>query len=279
MRILLSAAAFATLAAGAVAVADALPPTIDQVGLTWKRPPSLEIMRNRYPVRAKIHDVWKGQATVTCTANDKGQLSCGVLDEKPAGYDFGKAGVIVMEHAKVRSTDGGSPAGRTFRYGLKFGAWDTPARYQPEGGGKLQWSLMPSFKGWSIKDMKMGDVWQADVRCKTRAEGAIDCVLKSSRPNNASWRAAVLRAMNSAKVADKNGLVPKEGESFDYTVKVMRLNWCGTGGYRVQQPTPDVSSMAALPGAGADFVEIQTRGTNISHDSGSTCQAALALTQ
>ena len=277
MRLVLASSAALTAFIGLSAVADSMPPTIDQAGLAWRRPPSLEVVRNRFPVRARIAKVWKGQATVSCTANSSGELKCSVLDEKPAGLDFGKAGVIVMQHTRVRAIDGASPAGRTFRYGIKFGAWPTPDRYQPKD---LQWTLMPTFGGWSMKGMKMGDVWSADFTCVTHASGDIDCRVKQTRPDDGSFRSAALRAMNNAKVADRNGASPQEGYVFDYTLKVMRLNWCGTGGYRLEGPAsvPMEQNGGQPIGGGAEFIEIPTKGSANSTDRGATCTPALAIT-
>ena len=92
MRLVLASSAALTAFIGLSAVADSMPPTIDQAGLAWRRPPSLEVVRNRFPVRARIAKVWKGQATVSCTANSSGELKCSVLDEKPAGQ-IGRAHV------------------------------------------------------------------------------------------------------------------------------------------------------------------------------------------
>lgn len=280
MRLMLAAGAAFTALIAVAAVADSMPGTIDQAGLRWKRPPSLEVMRNRYPVRARIAKVWKGQATVACTANAAGELKCSVLDEKPSGLDFGKAGVIVMQHAKVRTVDGSSPAGRTFQYGLKFGAWRTPDRYQPKD---LEWTLMPSFRGWAIKDMKMGDVWAADFTCITHANGDLNCRLLGARPNNSSFRAAALRAMNGAKVSTRDGDAPKEGYTFDYTLKVMRLNWCGTGSYRNTGPSQPLGSLNDLKQQGGSIMDLTTESNNpndtLPSDNGATCTPAIALTQ
>jgi hypothetical protein len=237
-------------------------------------------MQQRFPVRARIAKVWKGEAIVACTSDNKGDLNCRTIAETPRGLDFGRAAEIVMEHTRVRTIDNTSPAGRTFRYGLKFGRWEAPDRYQPNNAS-LKWQNMPSFKGWALTGMKMGDVWSANFSCTARADGGVDCKLLGAKPNTASFKKAALGAMSLATVTDRDGGSPKAGAHFDYTLKVMRLNWCGTGRYTVEGPGAGASAGINKAGGGGsmEFSEVATKGPFNSTDRGQVCTAAIAITQ
>lgn len=223
------------LALVAPAIAHAEPaslPTYDEVGLKWKNPVQVEDMGRLYPMRARVNGVRQGLADLACTAQATGKLDCKVLNEAPAGAQFGKAALQVMRPTRVEAVDGSSPAGRTFRLSLKFGYWPTvPDSFQPSAD--LRWVNFPDLRSYTMVGQDRMETFKADFSCKVKGGGALDCALKSAEPgDNAAWKKAAAKAMNEASVEKANG-TPAEGSSFDWTLQAQRQNWCGTGRFEV----------------------------------------------
>lgn len=203
-------------------------PTYQDVGLDWARGPSVRDMARFY--RTTRHDGRRGVATVWCTPDADGRLSCDVLDEYPTDRQFGLAGVRVMERARVVAVDGTSPAGRSFAFTLRFGNWPAsalPDRFQPISQN-LRWVERPTLVGeWAMQGQNRGDRIAATVDCRARATGALDCSLVSA--DTPEFGEAALRGMGYARVEriDSGDL---EGSPLRWTLAVERQSGCGTGG-------------------------------------------------
>ncbi len=120
----LAAFALQSAALAADAPAAARLPQMKQARLVWKRPPDTFLMTKYFPKAAKAAGVDKAKVELACTADAFGALDCDPLSESVEGLGFGEAAAKVVEHGRVAAFDqGGSPAGRRFRYTVKFGTW------------------------------------------------------------------------------------------------------------------------------------------------------------
>lgn len=206
-------------------------PTYEDVGLTWTRGPSVRDMARFY--RTTRHDGRRGVATVLCTPDADGRLDCQILDEDPSDREFGLAGVRVMERARVASVDGGSPAGRSFAFTLRFGNWPSsalPDRFQPVSQGLL-WVERPTLVGrWTMSGQDRGDRVAATIECRAAADGSLnDCaVVSADRPD---FGEAARLSMLAARV-ERADSQPLEGSPLRWTLAVERQSGCGAGGGR-----------------------------------------------
>lgn len=242
MRVLISAAAAVLalgLAAGvATAQSRSLPdaervaglPTYEDVGLAWERSPSIRDMARFY--RTTTGRGRRGVVELSCTADATGGLDCDVLSEDPVDAHYGDAGRRVLERARVRAVDGGSPAGRTFGFRVRFGNWPAsvlPDRFHPVDQNLL-WVERPLLAPyWNMSGQGFRERLSADVECSARSNGALDChVVRADDPRFAE---AALRSMEAARVERTDG-GPLEGSRLAWTLQVERQSNCGGGGRR-----------------------------------------------
>jgi len=218
------------VAGAAVAQAPEALPTYRDVGLDWKVMPKQKDMDRHYPVRAANLGVFRGYARVSCTADAQGRLRCRTLEESPKGYYFGAAAIRVMQNAQVRAVDGGSPEGRTFGYGLRFGnwsAWDLPDLYHPSH--ELRWASMPRLGSrWNLSRQNKGETFSATFDCTARADGSLDCTVKDAEARNPAFVPDALAAMNAARVERADGRSPA-GSRFEWERKILRTSYCAGG--------------------------------------------------
>ncbi|WP_150131350.1 hypothetical protein [Caulobacter mirabilis] len=227
MRIFVSVVLAATLAgtgaSAAAAQADeaeatSAAPTIDEAGLAWKRLPKLYDMARHYPTRARVLGIRRGLAAVECVAQADGDLDCAVVREEPADVFFGKAALLVMDKATVQSVDGGSPEGRRFRMTLRFGYWPPSARGDDAiiAGSDLKWRLMPPImKYWNGSGLPKGESFWVEVSCVADEAGRPACELRDPGNGSKGYAAAVLKAMDDARVTAIDGGSPA-GKTFTY---------------------------------------------------------------
>ncbi|HYE45104.1 MAG TPA: hypothetical protein VEA44_04940 [Caulobacter sp.] len=224
------AAATALISAAVCLPAAAAPlPTYDQVGLKWRRAPNVVDMARHYPVRAKALGVGRGMAEVSCTAQAEGRLKCQVVKETEGNLGFGAAALTVMSRARVDAVDGGDPAGRTFGFRLKFGAWpasELPARFQPGEG--LTWSRFPIMTNWNMQGQDKHETFSAKFDCVARASGRLTCTPTDATPDAPKFVKAAADALARARVQRADGASP-EGARFSWTVAVQRQTWCSPG--------------------------------------------------
>lgn len=243
MRALISVAAAVLalgLAAGAAAAQSnrGLPdaervaglPTYEDVGLAWEQSPSVRDMARFY--RTTSGRGRRGVVELSCTPDASGALDCAVLSEDPIDAHYGAAGRRVLERARVRSVDGGSPAGRTFGFRVRFGNWPAsvlPDRFHPVDQNLL-WVERPLLAPyWNMSGQGFRERLSADVDCRARSNGALDCqVVRADDPNFAE---AALRSMSAARVERTDG-EPLEGSRLAWTLQVERQSNCGGGGRR-----------------------------------------------
>ncbi len=231
------------------AVAATPLPTYDQVGLRWKNPPNVVDMAKQYPTRAKVKNIGRGLAEVSCTARGNGRLDCRTINEYPANVGFGDAALNVMRRASVESVDGRTPAGRTFGFRLRFGAWSAkslPDQFQPGPG--LRWAAFPTMTEWNMTGQDRYETWKASFDCLGQADGRVDCRPTGSDPEAPAFLNAASQAMSKARIERADGQSP-EGARFSWTVSVMRQNWCSPGKEDIFQGdgTP-ASSARCIPG-------------------------------
>jgi hypothetical protein len=226
----LAAAATVLLAAAALPASAGAPlPTYDQVGLKWKTPPNVIDMARHYPVRAKAKQVGRGMADVACTAKTDGRLDCQVVAETEGNLGFGPSALAVMRRARVEATDGADPAGRTFGFRLKFGAWpasELPAKFQPGDG--LTWSRFPTMTNWNMQGQDKHETFSARFDCVARANGRLTCTAAEATPEAPKFVKAAADAMARARVQRADGASP-EGARFTWTVAVQRQTSCSPG--------------------------------------------------
>ncbi|WP_296818823.1 hypothetical protein [Brevundimonas sp.] len=225
----LAAAPAALIAAPAAAQQSASAyPTYEDVGLAWVRGPSVRDMARFY--RTTRHDGGRGLAEVLCTAEADGRLDCSILNEEPNNRQFGLAGVRVMERARVRAVDGGSPAGRTFAFTLRFGNWPPsrlPDRFHPTDFN-LRWVDRPSMVGhWNMQGQDRGESLEARFDCRAMDNGRLDCSLTSA--DSMDFGQAALEAMRDARVERADG-GQLAGSPLQWTIRIERQSGCGTGG-------------------------------------------------
>lgn len=192
-------------------------PTMDAAKLAWEKPPSIRDMARHYPRRAQLERVAKGSAKLHCTAAATGALACTVAEQSPEAYGFGEAALKVMGPARVRSTDGGDLAGRTFVYGVKFGNWAKEVRARsgvPAAG--LAWVVAPSVEIASRAAKSERQVTAVD--CRTLEAGALDCQIAPGGKTG-PLDAGTLKGFGKARVKSVDG-APVEGRSFTYHLAV-----------------------------------------------------------
>ena len=215
----------------AAATAAGSLPTYADVGLTWKRWPSLADMERMYPYRAGALGQSRGLAQVACTADDRGRLRGQALHESPQNMYFGRAAVNVMQRARVESVDGRSPAGRTFGYTLRFGDWPTtlvPDRFHPLQAG-LRWAKMPEMKRtWQMRGQTKNQLLWATFDCEARTDGSLGCNLWDRSTDDDSFARAALHSMHQSRVVKVGGGSP-EGTRFKWTVGVVANSSCKPG--------------------------------------------------
>lgn len=192
-----------------------VPPTLVEVGLDWKRPPSLYDMARFYPVRARSLNITRGEAVVDCTAKAGGKLACVLADEYPAEGQFGDAALKVMKPATVIAIDGGAPEGRSFRFALKFGVW--PPHLLPDFARLdefgLRWVRTPLVTMyWRGAGLPRGQSFTVDLACVVDARGAI-CEVTDDRYASQGYARGVVKAMARARVDTLDG-EPVEGRTF-----------------------------------------------------------------
>ncbi|HYF23954.1 MAG TPA: hypothetical protein VD929_11205 [Caulobacteraceae bacterium] len=273
-RLIFTAAALAAFALPASAQAPASDyPTYDQVGLTWNKPPSLKRMHRLYPVRARAMDVARGKAELACTPDAEGELDCRVLDETPGGMFFGDAALKVMSRASVRSVDGGSPAGRTFAFTLKFGHWPAstlPDKFHPIDAG-LKWVKRPEMKDhWGMSGQGRMEIYSASFNCVADGGGELDCTPGAAQPNDPRFVKAAMKALEKARVKRIDGASPS-GTRFDWTIKVQKQSHCGKG--RKDMYGDNGSTITT----GGDNASMQDVPSNMG--SGGNCDAAMVQVQ
>lgn len=243
MRVLISAAALALgLAVGAVftgAMAQSREsdaervaglPTYEDVGLAWARSPSVRDMARFY--RTTSGRGRRGVVELACTPDAAGALDCEVLSEDPADAHYGPAGRRVLERARVRAVDGGSPAGRTFGFRVRFGNWPAsvlPDRFHPLDQN-LMWVERPELAShWNMSGQGYRERLAAELDCRARASGNLDCqVIRADDPRFAE---AAVRSMAAARVERTDG-APVEGSRLVWTLQVERQSHCGGSGRR-----------------------------------------------
>lgn len=83
--------------------------------------PTRQEMMAHYPPEALAQGV-SGRATVQCEVNSAGLLDqCRVLEEDPAGYGFGQAGIqLAFEHHVRPDAEGRFPVGRRVSVPVDF---------------------------------------------------------------------------------------------------------------------------------------------------------------
>ena len=203
-------------------------PTYEDVGLAWVRSPSVRDMARFY--RTTRHDGGRGLAEVLCTPDADGRLACEILNEQPNDRQFGLAGVRVMERARVTAVDGGSPAGRTFAFTLRFGNWppsQMPDRFHPTDFN-LRWVDRPSLVGhWNMQGQDRGESLEARFDCRARSNGELDCELLSA--DTLDFGQAALESMRDARVERADG-GQLAGSPLQWTIRVERQSGCGAGG-------------------------------------------------
>lgn len=259
MRTLSSALALAACA-GLAALAGGAPatpavaqdearqyPTYDQVGLAWARSPSVRDMARFYRT-TRAHGR-RGVARTLCTPDAEGRLDCEILSEDPMGAEFGLAAVRVMERARVRAVDGGSPAGRSFEFGVRFGNWPAstlPDRFHPIEYNLL-WARRPEMaRHWNMQRQDRGEVFAATFDCTARADGSLDC--RVAEADNARFAEAAARSMAAARVERADG-GELAGTPLRWTIRVERQTNCGGGA-----TAPNATHFGTNPGvtAGGD---------------------------
>ena len=213
-------------------------PTYDQLGLEWRRMPSLRHMQRLYGrnVAGRLWrsvDLGRQSVDLACTPDNRGRLDCTVINTQELEPRWIAAGEQLMERASVRAVDGGSPEGRTFGYTLRFGNWPgraLPDRYQPTEAG-LRWIRRPEMSElWNMLGQPMGSTYAASFRCTTQADGHLDCDLNALDGGASdNFARAAAEAMRRARVRSTDAS-PVADRVFDWTVAILRQSGCGGGG-------------------------------------------------
>ena len=206
-------------------------PTYDQVGLAWARSPSVRDL-TRFGRSTRLYGR-RGTVETRCTADAGGQLECEALNESPAGMGLGRAAVMTMERARVAAVDGGSPEGRSFSFGLRFGNWPSsrvPDRFHPIEYG-LRWTKRPELvDSWAgMRGQARGEVYEARFDCTALADGHLDCTLKDNPSGSETYARAAERSLEEARVERINGDSPA-GARLEWSMKVERQSHCSGGG-------------------------------------------------
>ena len=197
---------------------ETTPPLMPEAGLAWAKTPSIRDMDRLYPRRAQVAKVKRGLAVVDCTPDAAGRLACALVKEEPTAMEFGEAALRVMKPATVRSRDGSSPEGKTFRFSLKFGYWppsltSETARAAGEG---LVWTRMPRLIDyWPGGGPKRGVVYVIDLDCTANALGAPICTPGADTGLEPGVVKSAIRSLSEARVRTTDGASP-EGKTFRY---------------------------------------------------------------
>ncbi|MDO1559867.1 hypothetical protein Q0812_10565 [Brevundimonas sp. 2R-24] len=254
--LIVSAAVMSLIGAAAQPAAAELP-TYDRVGLEWRRMPSLRHMQRLFGrnVAGRVAlnaPLGRESVDLACTPDERGALDCTALNAADLEARWVTAGEQLLERASVRAVDGGSPAGRTFRYTVRFGNWAgrvLPDRYQPSEAG-LRWVRRPEMsERWDMSGQPQGATFAASFSCMAQADGDLDCQLRNLDGGATErFAEAANEAMAEARVASANGQ-PLEGRRFDWTVAILRQSGCGrrgsgTGGVGT---VPDLGAVGAIP--------------------------------
>ena len=223
LGVLAIAACGGTASAQAFAAPDG--ETMDGQRLAWARSPSVADMARFYPTVARAYGLRRGMATVRCTSDARGRLGCTVVDEDPTDVRFGEAALNVMRSARVRSTDGYSPDGRSFVFTLRFGHWPAhllPDKFQPTEWG-MNWVVRPSMTHWDMVGQSRGETYAAGFSCVARADGSLDCDLEGVAPEAAGGRfaEAAIEAMSRARVRRIDD-APLEGSPLRWVIAIER---------------------------------------------------------
>lgn len=196
------------------------PQTFADAGLAWVRGPKIGDMARFYPTRAKTMGVRRGLAAVDCTARADGKLDCTVAREDPTETYFGDAALKVMKPVTVKAVDGGSPAGKAFRFTLKFGYWppSTLPDYTQLDRFGLRWTKMPPvMKYWAGTGLPKGDTFSVELDCVADAEGVPACEITEAEDASPGYAKAVLKAMADARVKAVDGGSPA-GKTFTHRI-------------------------------------------------------------
>jgi hypothetical protein len=236
MSVLVTATVVAMLMQGGTAVspgaeAGLSAPTYDEVGLQWTRSPSVRDM-TRFGRSTRLYGR-RGTVETRCTADARGRLDCEALNESPVGFGLARAAVNIMERAQVAAVDGGSPAGRTFAFGLRFGNWPSsqiPDRFHPVEYG-LRWTERPELvQTWAgMRGQGVGEIYEARFDCTALADGHLDCDLKANPSGSRTFARAAEESLEDAMVERINGDSPA-GARLEWSVKVQRQTHCSGGG-------------------------------------------------
>lgn len=199
--------------------------TMDGQRLAWARSPSVADMARFFPTVARSYGLARGLATVRCTSDARGRLGCTVVEEDPVEGRFGEAALRVMRSARVRSTDGYSPEGRSFVFTLRFGNWPAhllPDKFQPTEWG-LNWVVRPEMRNWNMAGQSRNEVYAAGFDCVARADGSLDCDLQGVEPEAAGGRFAEIatEAMARARVRRIDDR-PLEGSPLRWVIAIRR---------------------------------------------------------
>lgn len=181
----------------------------------WVRPP----LASSPPPRAERAGVPFGMATLACTVRPDGRLAnCEILEEHPAGYEFGRHALRGVREARLPRSHSGETGNVTFT--VSFCLTDdcaaaqarllesaAPALSDPESETALSAPATPLLTQltWSRRrepvwprDVTMGEVEVAVVvlDCNLRVDGTLSgCAVRSERPRLAGFgREAVLAA-------------------------------------------------------------------------------------
>lgn len=256
--VLASAAAAACIASAAYAQPATSAPSMDQAGVRWTTWPSLKQMSRHYPFRAQLVNAWQGWVDLSCTPDARGRLRCAVVQEWPANHSFGTAALRVMRSARVASVDGGSPAGRTFGYRMRFGVWPPEQlddKWHPVEAG-LAWTERPRLSGeWDLGRTAKNQEYALPFNCTAKADGSLDCAPASGNTAHPRLLWAATNSLKEAKVERLNGGSP-EGVRFDYTMKFVRTSNCNAGGDRIEGQSTDSDKSAGGSDPGQkDYVQ------------------------
>ncbi|MDO1558214.1 hypothetical protein Q0812_02055 [Brevundimonas sp. 2R-24] len=230
----------ALIAAAALAqapTADGLP-TYDEVGLTWARMPSLRQMQRLYGRNvqgefATSQPMPRVRVDLACEPDAAGALDCQALESDDADPRWSTAAEQLVERARVRTIDGGTPEGRRFGFRVSFGNWDgrdLPERFHPTEAG-LRWTRNPKMAElWSMRGQRSGEDYSAELRCTTLRGGRLNCdVERLGGGATPEFAFAARQAMEEARVTRVDDQ-PLEGRQFNWTLTIMRQGHCNPVG-------------------------------------------------
>lgn len=213
--------------AGGVAAQDLSFPTYEEQGLQWTRAPSVRNVARQYQVATRAQPGDRGWGEVACTPDARGQLDCEVVAEEPMNMGYGQAAVNVLERARVAAVDGGSPAGRTFGFRVRFGNWPSrllPDSFHPTAAG-LRWTRRPEMVAWNMRGQGAGDRMSQTYSCLVADDGGVDCAPTGAMTDPDFIRAGLI-GLEDARVQRDNG-DSASGVRFDWTITVERQSQCG----------------------------------------------------